>query len=99
MEFDVVKRIQFLREQKGYTVNKLANLSGISQSFLRDIELHKKKPTVDTLAEICFALDVSLRDFFDDDTAHSLSADPLMKEIYRMTPEQRKALAKFLKTI
>ena len=39
---DVGKRITFFREKKGITVNKLANLSGISQSFLRDIELGKK---------------------------------------------------------
>lgn len=37
-------RIKELREKAGYTVNKLANLAGISQSYLRDIELGNKNP-------------------------------------------------------
>ena len=56
-------RIKELREAKGYTINKLASQAGISQIFLRDIELGNKKPTVDTLDAICWALDISLSDF------------------------------------
>lgn len=41
---DIGARISFLRTQKNYTVNKLANMSGISQSYLRDVELGKKIP-------------------------------------------------------
>ena len=39
---DIAARIKFFREQKGYTVNKLANLAGISQSYLRSVELGQK---------------------------------------------------------
>lgn len=53
---DIASRITFFREQKGITVNKLANIAGISQSFLREIELGNKKPTVETLSYICDAL-------------------------------------------
>ncbi|MBQ9121824.1 MAG: helix-turn-helix transcriptional regulator, partial [Clostridia bacterium] len=37
--FDVGKRIRYFREQRGLTVNGLANMAGISQSYLREIEL------------------------------------------------------------
>ena len=60
---DIANRITFFREKKGITVNKLAYNAGISQSFLREIELGNKKPTVDTLDAICWALDISLSDF------------------------------------
>ena len=60
---DIAARIRFFREQKGYTVNKLANLAGVSQSYLRSIELGDKNPTVETLSTLCWALDISLRDF------------------------------------
>ena len=56
-------RIKELREAKGYTINKLASQAGISQSFLFVFELGNKKPTVDTLDAICWALDISLSDF------------------------------------
>lgn len=63
---DVGKRIVELRERKGISTNKLANISGISQSYLRDIELGKKNPTVEILSYICFALDISVQDFFSE---------------------------------
>ena len=43
---NVGERIKELREKRGLTVNKLANLAGISQSYLRDVELGNKNPTV-----------------------------------------------------
>lgn len=47
---DIGERIIFLRTAKQYSVNKLANLAGISQSYLRDIELGNKNPTVEILS-------------------------------------------------
>ncbi len=96
---DISARIKFFREQKGYTVNRLANIAGISQSYLRSVELGQKNPTVETLSEICWALDISLKDFFDDDTLASLQKDELLREIYRLTPKQRQNLANFLKSL
>ena len=96
---DIATRIKFYREQKGYTVNKLANMAGISQSYLRAVELGQKNPTVETLSELCWALGLSLRDFFDDDTLSRLREDALFEQIYKLTPQQRKALTAFLKTL
>ena len=79
---DIAARIRFFREQKGYTVNKLANLAGVSQSYLRSIELGDKNPTVETLSTLCWALDISLRDFFDDATLSCLQQDELFRQIY-----------------
>ncbi len=96
---DISARIKFFREQKGYTVNRLANIAGVSQSYLRSVELGQKNPTVETLSEICWALDISLKDFFDDDTLASLQQDEILREIYRLTPKQRQNLANFLKSL
>lgn len=96
---DVAKRIKYFRERKGITVNKLANLSGVSQSFLREIELGNKKPTVETLSALCGAMGISLKEFFDDGTPSPLSKDGLDEAIFKLTPEQRKKLAEFMKSI
>ena len=96
---DIGARISFFRTQKNYTVNKLANMAGISQSYLRDVELGKKNPTVEILSFVCDALDISLSDFFDDDTAKRITSDPLLNTIYRLNSEQREALNLFLKTL
>ena len=63
---EVGKRIIELREKKNFTTNYLANKAGISQSYLRAIELGKKNPTVEMLTYICDALEISLCNFFTD---------------------------------
>lgn len=93
---NVGKRISFFREVKGYSVNKLATLSGISQSYLRDVELGNKNPTVEILSYLCDALDISLQEFFDTESKNAFYEDPLIKQIYHLTPSQRKSLAAFL---
>lgn len=91
---EVGKRIAFFRTGKGYSVNKLANLSGVSQSYLREIELGNKNPTVEFLSVLCSTLGISLKEFFDDQPA-----DPLVSKIYQLTPKQRQALGDFLDSI
>ena len=93
---DVGKRITWFREKKGITVNKLANEAGISQSYLREMELGKKKPTVEILSLVCDALGISLKDFFNDGSVSPLETDELSAVVFRLTPEQRKKLAEFL---
>lgn len=97
--YPVGKRIAHFREQKGFTVNKLSNMAGLSQSHLRDIELENKNPSVETLSLICQALGISLCDFFNDSIADSLLTDPLLQHIYRLEPKQREALSVFLDTM
>ncbi|MGN0179955.1 MAG: helix-turn-helix domain-containing protein [Monoglobaceae bacterium] len=63
---DIGKRITDLREKKNISTNKLANLAGISQSYLRDIEFGNKNPTVEVLSYICYGLDISLQEFFNE---------------------------------
>lgn len=96
---EVGKRITYFRTRKGYSVNRLANLSGISQSYLRDVELGNKNPTVEILSYICDALNITLRDFFDDQTQRKLDSNPLLSRIYRLTPEQQEAFLNLLDTI
>lgn len=93
---DVGKRISFFRESKGYSVNKLATMSGISQSYLRDVELEKKNPTVEIISCLCDTLGISLKEFFDTELDGTFLEDPLVKQIYHLTPDQRKTLAAFL---
>jgi len=97
--YPVGRRIAYLRKLKNISVNKLATTAGISQSYLRDIEIENKNPTVEIVALICQALGISLKDFFDDDSTASFQSDPLLQRIYKMNTEQRHALLRFLDTM
>ena len=64
---DIGKRITYFRTQKDYSTNKLAYMAGISQSYLRDVELGNKNPTVAFLTLVCDALDITLSTFFKEE--------------------------------
>ena len=49
---DVGKRIIALREEKGWTTNRLANQCGLSQSFVRSVELGERGISVEKLSLI-----------------------------------------------
>ena len=92
---NIGNRIKFFREKKKITVNRLANLAGISQSYLRDLELGKKQPTVEYLSYICDAVGITLETFFTEEKA----TDTLEEELKKLSKEQKDALLNFLKTI
>lgn len=96
---DIGKLIKQFRTAKGYSVNKLANMSGISQSYLRDVELGNKNPTVETLSYVCDALNISLADFFNAYCGQEESTNSLLHELYRLSPHQRELLENFLHSL
>lgn len=96
---DVGARIIRLREHKDWTTNRLANQCGLSQSFLRSVELGEKGISVENLSLICEALQVSLGEFFTDGEKASDPLDPLAEELQQLTPRQRQTLADFLQAL
>lgn len=91
----VGQRVKYFREQKNITVNKLATLAGVSQSYVRDIELGNKQPTVEFLEYICFGLGITLQDFFATEEQN----DELVKAIKKLNPKQRELLICFLQSL
>ena len=64
----VRQRILQLCEIHKITVNKMGIICGITQSTLNNIiNTGSKNPTISTIAKICDGLDMTIRDFFDDD--------------------------------
>lgn len=94
---NVGARIRELRKNKNISTNKLANLAGISQSYLRDVELGNKNPTVEVLSYICDALNISLQIFF---TVEKTDISPfLLSAINNLNEDEQKKLADFLNAI
>jgi len=60
------KRILELCQQQNISINKLANLSAITQSTLNSIvNGESKNPQLKTIVRICYGLNIHLKDFFD----------------------------------
>lgn len=94
---NVGKRITELKTQKNMSTNFLANKAGVSQSYLRDVELGKKNPTIETLSYICDALDISLYNFFAEDI-HNISPF-LLSAINLLNEQEQIKLSEFIYAI
>ena len=64
----VRQRILALCDERSITVNKLAIMSGMTQSTLNNIvNQRNRSTTVSTVQKICDGLDISIKDFFNSD--------------------------------
>lgn len=62
----VRERIAELCEEKHITINKLADISGITQSTLNNIMSGRNNSTtISTIQKICDGLEITVTDFFD----------------------------------
>ncbi|WP_132013184.1 helix-turn-helix domain-containing protein [Hydrogenispora ethanolica] len=97
---DVIARIIELRDVKGYSTNKLAVLSDLTQSTLQSILSGRNQPSIVTLEKICNALDVSLSEFFSTEKSEF---DPELRRLLniaaKLSPNQRHQLQIFLETM
>ena len=59
------KRILGLCDERGITVNRLATISGVTQSTLNNIVSGRNlSATVSTVKKLCDGLDISIGEFF-----------------------------------
>lgn len=52
------------RIEKNLTQEQLANLSGVSKSYIGDLERGEKEPTISVLCKIANALDVDIKELY-----------------------------------
>lgn len=94
---EIGKRVRHFREKKGFSQNHLAELAGISSTYIYQIESGKKCPTVEYIDFICTALGVSLSDFFSDVPPMPSAIDT--DKISRLSPKQKRLLNDFLNSL
>ena len=70
----IVRRIQQLCKKKGYSVNKLATMSGVKQSTLDNLMRGiTKNPGIVSLHKIANAFNMTLAEFLDFDELNEYS--------------------------
>ncbi len=69
-------RIIRLCQEKKITINKLATVSGITQSTLSNITGGRNNSTtISTIKKICDGLEISIEDFFADELFRNLEQE------------------------
>ena len=89
---DVLKRIEQLRKEKGWSIYKLSLEAGLTQSTLTNMFARKTLPSIATLSCICDAFGITLSTFFDEENS-SLFLTEKEKDLiqnYRFLSEKEK---------
>jgi transcriptional regulator with XRE-family HTH domain len=99
--FNAQQRIQQLMNERGWTIYRLAQESGLSQTTISNIFKRNNQPSLPTVNAICDACGITLAQFFTENApANMLNAkSKLDKSVAALTEEQREALAAFIETI
>lgn len=73
--FDVLERIRQLREARGWSVYRLATLSGIPQSTIATWYQKNLYPPIDKLEKLCDVFDITLSEFFFVDGSNGVTKE------------------------
>ena len=92
---DVGNRIKQLRLAENISQNALAEKANISQTHLRRVELGQAGITVEHLQLICDCFNITLSEFFAEDTKQ----DELSVALSKLTPKQKSKLIDFIDSL
>ena len=59
-------KVKELRENKGFSIEQLANISNIDRNYISDIEKGKRNVSITIIEKIILALDTDFIEFFSD---------------------------------
>ena len=72
----VQKRILELCYERNITINKLATISGVTQSTLNNIiSGRNNSTTVSTIQKLCDGLEITIDEFFNSDIFHNVEPE------------------------
>ena len=60
IEMEIGTKLRACRKDFGFTLKQLSRTTGLSISFLSELERNKVSPSLRTLAKICFVYGISL---------------------------------------
>ena len=92
--FNAQNRIRQLMAERGWTIYRLAQESGLSQTTISNIFKRNNQPSLPTVNAICDACGITLAQFFTENDMDSL---PLYYSEYFADKEERRKLFEKLK--
>lgn len=100
---NVLDRIVEMREERHWTEYQLAEKSGLTQSTISSWYRKNMLPTIPSLIKICDAFEITLSQFFQEDTKLCVELTEKQKRLLevtgRLTSEQFDALLQFIQTL
>ena len=93
-------RLLFLLKERRMTQKALSSSTDLTPSYINQICLGKKVPTLETLALICEALDMTLGNFFSVGPTQLSDEELLLLESYRLlTKREQEGVLSMLRVL
>ncbi len=94
-------RIRQYRSNRGITQEELAYMIGSSSAYICNVELGKKKPSLQMLSEIADAMNLTVNDFLYDRKPADVDSITDILTLFNQEKQQRiiRHLTEFIQTI
>lgn len=99
---NILEKITYLREKRGWSEYLMAEKSGLTQSTISSWYQKDMIPSIPSLEKICHAFGITLSQFFAlENESFSLTNTQrqLVDEASHLNEQQQQALISFLKTL
>lgn len=97
---DIHSKLNRMIEEKGWSINRLANEAGLTQSTLSSVFIRQTIPSIPTLQKVCAALGVTLSEFFAEEPTELPSDIRRMMDIAKtLSPRQREKILELMEVI
>lgn len=103
---DILETIAKMRIERGWTEYQLSQNSGLPQSTISSWYRKNMQPSISSLEHICDAFNITLSQFFAQDSSESKNLisitkkqNELLKEFSKLSQKQQEAFLSLLKTI
>lgn len=93
--YEINKRIDELRESRGWTLYKLAEEAGLTQSTLFNMRTRGTLPSITTLSCICNAFGITLSEFFvtgEEETELTAEEKKMLQNFRRLSVKNKAAI-------
>ncbi len=87
---NVLKKINKLRLEKGWSVYRLSVESGVPQSTITNMFNRETLPSITTLESICAALGITMSEFFKEDEMERDDTEEFLT-LYQALPKRTQA--------
>ena len=99
---DISERLKSIRVAKNMSVYKLSQLSGVSETHIRDLERGDRNPSIDTLCRLVEPMGVPVSELFTESNNMTVLSDEekALLDCYRMlSKDKADSLLVFLRTL
>ncbi len=99
---DISKRLKEIRKTKDISVYRLSQLSGVSETHIRDLERGDRNPSIDTLCKLSVPLGISLPELLNEtgEVSYLNEKEKTLVDCFRhLSDDKADTLLAFLKTL